>query len=251
VGEVFDAFFRDLLSRYAVDPERVYVSGLSQTGFWAWWLGAFRPDRFAGVAPMSAVTWHVDRFAGNLATVPVYVLHGDADPTCEVAQPRRTCALLQRLGADVRYDEIAGGAHEISVWNHLPEGLTWLSGKAKARYPRRVGKSVRNLRGPWCHWLRIDAMEGEAPGTAGTPPAGGLDGEVDGQEVRLHGDRVTAATVCLSGEMLDLAKPVRVLWNGKTVHDGPVEPSVATLFEVAGERCDWRATFEAALRVQR
>jgi poly(3-hydroxybutyrate) depolymerase len=41
-----------VLTRFAVDPDHVYVTGLSQTGYWAWFLGAFRADRFAGIAPM-------------------------------------------------------------------------------------------------------------------------------------------------------------------------------------------------------
>jgi dienelactone hydrolase len=251
VAQVFDAFFRDVFSRFHVDPDRVYASGLSQTGFWAWYLGTFRADRFAGIAPMSAVTFHVDRFAGNLLTLPVYVLHGDADPTCAVDQPRRTFALLRRIGVDVRYREIAGGGHGIDVWQNLPEGLEWLGGKARERRPKRVSKSLRNTSGPWCAWIRVDAVEEEGKGQAEDPPSAGVDAEVEGQTVRIHGDRVKALTLCLSGEMLDLGKPVTVVWNGKRVHEGVVEQSLATLLEIAGEKCDWSATYEAAIRLDR
>jgi hypothetical protein len=248
---VFDAFFRDVFSRFRVDPDRVYATGLSQTGYWAWFLGAFRADRFAGIAPMSAVTWHVDPFAGNVLALPVAVLHGDADAVCPVVQPRRTCALLARLGVDVQYREIPGAAHDYATWKHRPAGLTWLCAKPRARYPRRVSKSVRNTSGPWCSWLRIDAVEEETKGIAGGRPAAGVDGEVEGQTIRVFSDRVTALTVCLSSDMVDLAKPVEILWNGKSVHKGVVKTSAATLFEIAGAKCDWSATFEAAVALKR
>jgi dienelactone hydrolase len=243
---VFDAFFRDLFSRFAVDPDRVVVSGISQTGFWAWQLGLFRADRFAATLPMSAVTNNVDRFAANLIALPVIVLHGDVDPTCPVAQPRKSCALLARMGVDVRYREVAGAAHDVAAWQHLPE--EWKAAtKARVRYPRRVSKAVRGASGPWCSWLRIDDLDERKDDE---PPAG-VDGVVDGQTVRVHSDGVKALTVGLSGDMLDLGKPVEIVWNGKKVHAGVVKPSAATLFELAGDKCDWAATLEASVPLRR
>ncbi|MHC4670625.1 MAG: hypothetical protein ACYTFD_19780, partial [Planctomycetota bacterium] len=95
-SRVFQAMFRDLATRFHIDPDRIYVGGLSQTGFWTWFLGRERPDRYAGLAPMAAVTWEVDHYLGNYLNLPVYVLHGEKDPTCDVMQPRATCPALAR-----------------------------------------------------------------------------------------------------------------------------------------------------------
>jgi hypothetical protein len=248
---VFDAFFRDLLSRFHVDPDRIYVTGLSQTGFWAWQLGVARADRFAGIAPMSAVSTRFDPFAGNLLALRVHVLHGDADPTCPVDQPRGTHAILRRIGVDAEYVEIAGGGHDYAVWKNLPDGLRRLGETPRVRYPRRISKSVRNTSAPWCAWLRIDAIETEGKRDATDPPTAGVDAEVDGQSIRLFSDGVTALTVGLSSDLVDLGKPVTITWNGKVVHDGVVAPSVAGLFERVGEKCDWTATLEAAVSLKR
>jgi dienelactone hydrolase len=251
VVPVYDAFFRDLFSRWRIDPDQVVVTGLSQTGYWAWYLGAAQTDRYAVIAPMSAVTGQVEKCAGNFLGVPVLVLHGEADPICEVAQPRRMSALLRRVGADVTYEEIAGAKHDYSVWKTLPAGLARLGPKPRERYPRRISKSVRNTLNPWRAWLRIDAVDEEAKGSATAPMPFGADGEVEGQTVRVFTEGVRALTVHLSSDLVDLAKPVQVVWNGKIVHDGPVRASAATLFEVAGDKCDWTATFEAAIPLRR
>jgi poly(3-hydroxybutyrate) depolymerase len=250
IARVFDAFFRDLFSRFHVDPDRVYVSGLSQTGFWAWYLGAFRADRFAGIAPMSAVTWEVKAFPGNLSALPVFVLHGDADKVCPVAQPREMVETLKRVGVDVRYKEVAGAGHEIAVWSNLPEGLTWLGGKPRVRYPARVVKAVRNTTGPWAYWIRIDAIEDEGATKAGPPPTARVEGEIEGQTVRVTSEHVKALTVCLSSERFDLAKPVEVVWNRKTEHKGVVVPSLKTLLSIAGEKCDASALYEASVALK-
>ena len=250
IAQVFDAFFRDLFSRFHVDPDRVYVSGLSQTGFWAWYLGAFRADRFAGTAPMSSMTWHVTRFGGNFAALPVYVLHGDADKTCPVAQARTMTETLKRLGADVRYKEIPNAGHEIAVWSNLPEGLTWLASRPRVRHPDHVVKAVRNTTGPWAYWIRIDAIEDEGKTAAGGPPTARVEGVIDGQTVRVTSEHVRSLTVCLSSERFDLSKPVEVVWNKKTEHKGVVVPSLRTLLSIAGEKCDASALYEASVALK-
>lgn len=254
VAQVFDAFFRDLFTRFAVDPDRIVVTGLSQTGFWAWYLGVFRSDRFSGIAPMSAMTWHVNAFAGNLVSLPVHVLQGSADTICPAVQPRATCALLARLGSDVRYVEIAGAAHEYSVWSKLPDGLRSLGERPRVRYPKRISKSVRNTLGPWVSWIRIDAIDEEGAGKAGVKPTAGVDAEISGQTIRVYSEHVAALTVCLSSEMLDLSQPVDIVWNGKPLDRDPkelVKPSLVTLFELAGEKADWSVTFAATVKLRR
>lgn len=251
VAQVFDSFFRDLLARFAVDPDRIYVSGLSQTGFWAWQLGLSRADRFAGIAPMSAVTWAVDPSAANLRGLPIAVLHGSADPTCPVAQPRRTTALLARLGAEVSYREIADAGHDYAVWSECPTALRELAAKPRDRAPRRVSKSVRNTLLPWAAWLRIDAIEKEGPGDAASPPTAGVDGEIDGQTIRLHSEGVRRITVCLSDDLVDLSKPVEVVWNGKSAFQGTVARSPAAMFELVGEKADWSAVYAARIELAR
>jgi len=98
VAAVFEAFRRDMVTRFAIDLEQVYVAGLSQTGFWSWYLGRELADRLAGIAPMGAVTWGVDKALENLLHLPTFVIHGSEDPICPVAQPRATTRRMQELG---------------------------------------------------------------------------------------------------------------------------------------------------------
>ena len=247
VAQVFDAFFRDVFSRFHVDPDRVYLSGMSQTGWWAWFLGAFRADRFAGIAPMSSLTWHVNRVADNLATLPIFVLQGDADETCPPAQARALTKRLEEMHVDVRYKEVAGAGHVPAVWAHLDEGLKWLGEKPRARRPARVVKALRNTQGPWAYWLRVDAVEDEADGKAVTPTVARVEGKIEGQTVTVTTEKVSALTVCLSSESLDLTKPVEVVWNGKSRFKRIVTPSLATLLTIAGEKADYAAPYEASV----
>ena len=98
--------------------------------------------------------------------------------------------------------------------------------------------------------MRVDRIEKEGQGRANLPPTAGADAERDGQTIRLYSDGVKQVTLGLASEMLDLDQPVVVIWNGKQVHAGKVERSLATLLEFVHEKADWRQTFEAKLELK-
>lgn len=250
VAAVLDAFFRDLVSRFHVDLDRTFVAGLSQTGYWAWYLGLARPDRWAGLAPMSAVTWQVNGYLENFARLPVYVLHGDTDAICPVEQPRALCAEMKRREYPVEYEEIAGAGHDGAVWGRLHEALKWLAERPREAYPQRVSKALQTLASPWCHWLRVDELDRVGDGAAQTQPTATFSAEIEGQTVRIRSKGVKRLTLCFAAELVDLAQSVRVEWNERRAFEGQLEPSIATALTLASEKADWRATYTATVELK-
>ncbi len=246
-ARVFQEMFRDLATRFHIDPDRIYCTGLSQTGFWTWMLGRARADRFAGIAPMGAVVWEVQRYPTNFINLPVFVLHGEKDPICRVAPVRAVLPVLARHGVPVRYLELAGAGHDGSVWSTLPRALEHLKKTARVRYPARISKSLGTTHDGWCSWLRIDAIQKDSQGRAQDAPTAAIDAERDGQTFRLWSTRVKKVTLCFSDEMADLDRPIVVQWNGKELFRGKVTRDIFTLFELAHEKSDWTAMFSASL----
>ncbi|MFT7670545.1 MAG: putative esterase [Planctomycetota bacterium] len=252
VVAVFDDFFRDLLSRFHVDLSEIRVAGISQTGFWSWYLAAARPGRFAGLAPAGAVTWQVEPTLENLRNLAIYVAHGSVDKICPVEQPRNIVRRLAQVGATVEYAEIQGAGHDVAVFGKIEDGLEFLSKHKRDPYPKEVSKAVANLdEGGWAYWLRVNELEREDEGQAKKkrPAMGGIDGRIVGQEIQLYSEGVERITLCLASEMLDLSSEVTVIWNGKAVYKGKLQPSAATLLELVAIKSDWRGTFEAKLEL--
>ncbi len=46
------ALLDEVASNYKVDPDRIYVTGLSMGGFGTWALAAYKPDCFAAIIPI-------------------------------------------------------------------------------------------------------------------------------------------------------------------------------------------------------
>ena len=134
IAEVFDAFFRDLFSRFHVDPDRVYVIGLSQTGFWAWILGrlprgSLRGDRADVGGDVAGRPRRRQPRPRSRSTCCTGTRTRPATSRRRAQWRRR----LEALGVDVRYKEIARRRHDESVWSNLPEGLKWLAREAARR----------------------------------------------------------------------------------------------------------------------
>jgi predicted peptidase len=84
------ALIDELARQYPIDPDRLYVTGISMGGRGAWYLAYRYPDRFAAVAPVAAFQ-PISHWAssGRLGRVPVRAYHGDEDPLAPFADAVR------------------------------------------------------------------------------------------------------------------------------------------------------------------
>lgn len=133
---------------YSGDPDRVYLTGLSAGGNGAWYLAWRHPKKFAAALmvcswvrafhgptngrdyPPIAPAGEGDAYAAvarRLAHLPVWLVHGDADPIIEPDESRRIYAALRSAGSDSRLTELSGVGHD--AWDaayRSPEIAAWL-----------------------------------------------------------------------------------------------------------------------------
>jgi predicted peptidase len=81
---VLDALLEEMLGTYLVDPDRVYLTGLSMGGFGSWHIASHNPERYAAMASLSGSGYQQAEvppaeFACRLTEVPVWVIHGEQD----------------------------------------------------------------------------------------------------------------------------------------------------------------------------
>jgi predicted peptidase len=128
----------DVVSKYAVDTNRIYLTGLSQGGFGVWSLATTYPQRFTAVAPISGggdvlgfivAKWNRDRTA-PLKNLPVWAFHGAKDPVVSVSEDIRMVDALKKFGdSDVKLTIYPEGQH--NVWDETyanPELYQWFLG---------------------------------------------------------------------------------------------------------------------------
>ena len=119
----FENFYYEITTKYRVDTNKVYLTGLSLGGAGTWYLAMKYPEKFAAIAPMCGFTRHIDYITKNtdkLIDIPIWAFHGKKDL---VAQFEDTEWLINRLegeNEDLKFTAEPDVGHGIS-WLVYPE----------------------------------------------------------------------------------------------------------------------------------
>lgn len=158
--DVLDVMDR-IISRYPIDENRVYLTGISMGGLGTWRLGTLYADRFAAIAPYCGWTGTV--FMENLLNTKVYVVHGDADTTVPVRFDRASVEVLKKLGCDVTYVEIPNGSHSAwGEWSKIQPPQTLLNffrSTQRNQSPDRITATVSSVRYGKQYWVTVNELD--------------------------------------------------------------------------------------------
>jgi len=116
-----------------VDPDRIYLTGLSMGGYGSWDLAARMPETFAAAAPICG--GGEVGVAEKLVKVPLWAWHGDADNAVPVERSRKMIEAIKKAGGDPKYTELKGVGHD--SWTRAytdPEGVVpWMFQQKKGK----------------------------------------------------------------------------------------------------------------------
>ncbi|MEM9701176.1 MAG: phospholipase [Planctomycetota bacterium] len=117
---------RQKLKANLIDDTRLYLTGLSMGGYGTWDWAARQPELWAAAAPICG--GGDPKTADRLKDLPLWVAHGDADPTVSVKLSREMVAAVSAAGGSPIYVEYPGVDH--FSWTPAygtPDGLpAWL-----------------------------------------------------------------------------------------------------------------------------
>lgn len=119
------ALLDEIESKYAVDADRIYVTGLSMGGFGTWTLACRHPERFAAIAPIcGGGEWYL---ADRLRNVPVWAFHGAKDSVVPLDLSEKMVQSVQRTGGTAKLTVYPEANHD--SWTATydnPELYEWL-----------------------------------------------------------------------------------------------------------------------------
>lgn len=119
----------DLIDSYIsnpnIDPNRVYIMGISMGGIATFDIVSRYPQKFAAAIPICGSV-NPQRLKGTKG-VAWRIFHGDSDPAVTVEGSREAYKALRDFGLNVEYIEFAGYTH--NSWNpafNYPDFMKWL-----------------------------------------------------------------------------------------------------------------------------
>ncbi len=224
------AVLEDLRGWLNVDEAQVSLGGASSGAAGSWHLAMKFPWMWRAIAPRCSATPEEVEALGNMAKVPVFLMHGFYDGTILVQQSRDTHALLKARAHDVRYYEDPGHGHHFMHHQNGPM-IDWMSARRCAGPQKRFEyRTVAHGQVPGrVHWIRPRWSDGGYG--SGQRLAGVLEQRGDGGWVaRIEGDApLEGLTVLLPDGSASI--PVQVHYNGQVVYTGRVAPSVGAVLE--------------------
>jgi len=127
-----------LVKQYSIDPDRLYVTGLSMGGYGTWDILCRRPEMFAAAIPVCGGS--DPSRAKDIAGVAVWAFHGAADSVIPVRGSREMIEALRAAGGNPKYTECEGVGHNVWVNAYTTEGLwDWLFSQKRTQ-PAQKGR---------------------------------------------------------------------------------------------------------------
>jgi predicted peptidase len=108
--EVLINLLDDIVARYDVDTERIYLTGLSMGGYGTWALAAEYPERFAAIAPICGGGNRIMAF--RLKDMPVWAFHGAKDSLIPLKQSEEMVNAIKARGGDAKLTVYPDAGHD-------------------------------------------------------------------------------------------------------------------------------------------
>jgi predicted peptidase len=99
--DALEGLLDQVKKKYRVDPDRVYLTGLSMGGYGTWALAMRQPKRFAALVPICGGGDSTQ--ACLLKDIPTWIFHGAKDDTVPPEESQRMYDALKACGGEVRF----------------------------------------------------------------------------------------------------------------------------------------------------
>jgi len=176
------AVLEDVRRRYAIDPDRVYLTGSGMGGGGALWLALSRPDQWAAVAAVCPDPIPgTEELAGNAINLPIRLYQGELDPAVTSESTRAWHRRLLNAGVPVEYIEYPGVRH--NAWDFAYRNaaiFAWFAQHRRIGRPEHIHFDTRSPQYATAYGLHI----------SDSPP--GQLASIDATASRIRTQNVTA-----------------------------------------------------------
>ena len=237
-----DGFYEDVIRMAVafldVNPDKVYLMGYSAGGDGVWREAPRMADHWAAASMMAGHPGDVR--LESLRNLPFMIWCGALD-----AAYNRNQECAKRIGemAALHEADPEGYVYE----GHIVEGKEhWMDLEDKAAVPW-MARYRRNPYPDKVVWVQGDEMKSAFYwlGVPSSQAAKGMkiEARTVGNTVEILSSDYTAATVYLNDRMMDLDKPVRIVYGEKVLFEGKVTRSPAVMRQTLRERGDLSYVF--------
>lgn len=246
LDEFFEALIQTAVVEMGVNPDKVYLLGYSAGGDGTWRMAPRMADRWAAASMMAGHPGEASQV--NLRNVPFMIWMGENDG----AYDRNKLAVEKGMVMDsLQQAEPLEYIHETHIvkgkghWMDRADtaAITWMTRYKRNTLPKKIVWRQEEVVRPSMYWLEVE-RESARHGMS-------VIAELDGNEVKIEKCDYPRLRVYLNDEMVDMDKPVKVTYQGKTLFEGKVKRTAACLARTLKERGDKELMFSGYVDVEK
>lgn len=242
---------RDACRRFAVDTDRVFLTGHGIGGNAAWDIGLAHPDLWAGVIPVVAENdKYIIRYWPNAKYTSWYFVGGELDGD----KMLHNGVVLDRMikpDCDTTVVEFLGRGYE-PFGDEIQRLFDWM-GRRRRTMPKDIEYVTMRPWDNFCWWLEAEGLAPKSMVSPGNWPAPSGARPTRLESKRLAGNKITVrlqantTTVWLSPDLVDFNERISVELNGRSIgpRDRFIAPDLTVLLEDARTRADRQHPFWA------
>lgn len=123
--ELLLPFYDEIIAKYPIDKNRIYITGLSMGGFGTWKSIIAKPDLFAAAVPICG--GGDSSKLESIKSLPIWVFHGAKDDVVPLIRSKEMVDGLKELGSNVKFTVYPEATHNswTETYNN-PELYDWL-----------------------------------------------------------------------------------------------------------------------------
>ena len=272
------ATVEDVARTYHVDPDRVFLTGVSAGGHATWDVGLHHADRFAGLIPEAGMPIH----EGGRVTRFMYLQNASSGPGMLALAGERDATVAQICEEAIRQLQALGGDAELVVVSNMGHAaypseddrvFAWMGERLRSPAPPKVFNRMHHLDQGRSFWVKATALAG-AEWDASQPVKlrGTYDEDIskevvfelaraqlsqelpwarasveEGNRIEVKTAGISKLTVWLSPHLVGLARPLRLEVNQTTLWNRPVQADVGVLLAEMKRSWDLGRAYLAAL----
>lgn len=112
--EKLTAFLETIVDQFAVDPTKIFITGIGDGGDMVWMMGVFFPERFAAIAPVAG-TGDPKSAQQSLTDTPIWIFHGKQDEDVPAERSLLMVGALKSQHQHLNYTLYPGMGHDIGL----------------------------------------------------------------------------------------------------------------------------------------
>ncbi|UII80086.1 prolyl oligopeptidase family serine peptidase [Flagellimonas sp. CMM7] len=143
--EILNNLLDDIVKEYAVDEDRIYLTGYSMGGYGTWEWVFQNPEKFAAISPIAGCADQSDlKRIWRVRNIPTWIIHGEKDAVVDKACNYETMKQLKVYGSDAEFTIYPGIGHKlVDVWGKTLKNDAWYTWMLDQSRDKNVPEPLR------------------------------------------------------------------------------------------------------------